>query len=45
MSNKNLLRKDPKGRKWQITINNPTEKGFTHEHIKEELDVFPYLYV
>jgi hypothetical protein len=31
------LPKDPQGRKWQITINNPTEKGFTHECIKEEL--------
>jgi len=30
--------KDPGGRKWQITINNPVEKGFTHERIKEELD-------
>ena len=29
--------KDPKGRKWQITINNPAEKGFTHERIISEL--------
>lgn len=25
-------------RKWQLTINNPIEKGFTHTRIKEELD-------
>ena len=30
--------KDPKGRKWQITLNNPIEKGFSHEHIKLELN-------
>lgn len=29
---------DPQGRKWQITINNPIEKGFIHEHIKSELN-------
>lgn len=26
---------DTQSRKWQITINNPVEKGFTHEHIRE----------
>lgn len=29
--------KDTRSRKWQITINNPQEKGFTHEVIKENL--------
>ena len=24
-------------RKWQITINNPVEKGFTHDRLKEIL--------
>lgn len=28
----------PQSRKWQLTINNPLDKGFTHEHIKEELE-------
>lgn len=28
---------DSQSRKWQITINNPTDKGFTHEHIRETL--------
>ena len=26
--------KDTQSRKWQITINNPVEKGFTHESIR-----------
>jgi hypothetical protein len=30
--------KDTRSRKWQITINNPTEKGFSHDRIKEELN-------
>ena len=25
---------DAQSRKWQITINNPTEKGLTHEALK-----------
>lgn len=29
--------KDPESRKWLLTINNPVEKGFTHEYIKEQL--------
>ena len=29
--------KNPQSKKWQLTINNPAEKGFTHEHIKSEL--------
>ena len=29
--------KDPQGRKWQLTINNPIEKGFDRARIKSEL--------
>lgn len=29
---------DTQSRKWQLTINNPVEKGFTHERIRAELD-------
>ena len=28
--------KDPQGRKWQLTLNNPIEKGFNRERIKAE---------
>lgn len=28
---------DSRSRKWQLTINNPSEKGFTHDVIKEKL--------
>lgn len=28
---------DSQSRKWQITINNPVDKGFHQERIKEEL--------
>lgn len=31
------MTRDSQSRKWQITINNPLEKGYTHEKIKEEL--------
>jgi len=31
------MAKDPQSLKWQITINNPLEKGFSHERIKEEI--------
>ena len=31
------MSKDPQSRKWQITVNNPVEKGFDHERIKNEL--------
>lgn len=31
---------DSQSRKWQITINNPVDKGYTHERIKEELSKF-----
>lgn len=34
------MAKDTQSRKWQITINNPTEKGYTHEKIKEQLGLF-----
>lgn len=30
--------KDTQARKWQLTINNPHEKGFTHEKIKAVMD-------
>lgn len=30
--------KDTSNRKWQITINNPLEKGYSHEKIKEILE-------
>lgn len=32
--------KDTKSRKWQVTINNPLEKGYTHEKLKEILKEF-----
>ena len=28
---------DSQSRKWQITINNPVDKGFTHDRLKELL--------
>lgn len=31
------ISKDSQSRKWQITINNPLDKDFTHEKIKEEI--------
>lgn len=31
------MEKDSRSRKWQLTINNPVEKGFTHEFIKSLL--------
>lgn len=31
---------DSQSRKWQITINNPLDKGYTHEKIKGELNKF-----
>ncbi|MDE7219582.1 MAG: replication protein [Oscillospiraceae bacterium] len=30
----------PQSRKWQLTINNPAEKGITHEVLKESLSKF-----
>lgn len=41
MVNKKSL--DSRSRKWQITINNPKEKGFTHEKIKDILKEFKSL--
>ncbi len=35
--------KDTQSRKWQITINNPIDKGYTHEKIKELLNEFKSL--
>lgn len=32
------MSKDPQARRWQITVNNPTAKGFDHERIKTEMD-------
>ena len=32
-----MKNKDPQGRKWVLTLNNPIEKGFDHERIKTEL--------
>lgn len=34
------MQKDSQSRKWQITINNPLEKGYTHEKIQEILGQF-----
>lgn len=34
---------DTQCRKWQLTINNPTEKGFTHTHIADELQALKSL--
>lgn len=31
------MAKDTQSRKWQLTINNPAEKGFTHDRLKEIL--------
>ena len=33
----NKSQKDTQSRKWQVTINNPTEKGYTHIRLKEIL--------
>lgn len=35
--------KDTQSRKWQITINNPCDKGFDHEYIKSQLNDFKSL--
>jgi len=35
--------RDSNSRKWQITINNPAQKGFTHEYIRELLATFKSL--
>lgn len=37
------IAKDSSSRKWQITINNPQEKGYTHDRFKEILSEFKNL--
>ena len=37
------LAKDTQTRKWQITINNPTDKGYTHSSIKDKFVNFKSL--
>ena len=32
------MSQDSQSRKWQITLNNPLDKGYTHDKIKEELN-------
>lgn len=34
------MTQDSRSRKWQLTINNPIDKGFTHEYIKTALQDF-----
>lgn len=34
------MAKDSSSRKWQITINNPTDKGYSHDKIKEIIEEF-----
>lgn len=34
------MTKDSQSRKWQLTINNPVEKGYTHDYLKEHLAKF-----
>ena len=33
----------PQSRKWQLTINNPAEKGITHEVLREALAKEPLI--
>lgn len=35
--------KDPQGRKWLLTLNNPKEKAIDHQKIKDQLTLFPSL--
>ena len=37
------MKKDTRSRKWQVTINNPVDKGFSHDVIKSKLDEFSSL--
>jgi hypothetical protein len=37
------MKTDTYARKWQITVNNPNDKGFTHEYIKEVMTSFKKL--
>ena len=38
-----MSKKDTQSRKWQITINNPQEKGLNHEQLKLILNDFKSL--
>jgi len=38
---KKKMAKDTQSRKWQVTMNNPEEKGFTHDALKMALDSLP----
>lgn len=40
----NDLLNNTRSRKWLLTINNPIEKGFTHEHLKELLSKIKLVY-
>lgn len=40
MTGGDSIKQDSRSRKWQITINNPAEKGYTHDKIKEILGQF-----
>lgn len=37
------MKVDSRSRKWQITVNNPLDKGFTHEYIKKQFEEFKNL--
>lgn len=37
------MKNDSRSRKWQITINNPVDKGLTHEELKKRLSEFKNL--
>lgn len=37
------MQKDLQGRKWLLTVNNPTEKGLTHKAIQDGIKQFPSL--
>ena len=37
------MQKDTRSRKWQLTINNPIDKGYSHDEIKDILNGLPKL--
>lgn len=37
------MKNDTRSRKWQLTINNPVDKGYTHDFLKEKLKEFKNL--
>ncbi|MVX63129.1 replication protein [Clostridium chromiireducens] len=37
------MKNDSRSRKWQLTLNNPVDKGYTHEVLKEKLKEFKNL--